>query len=547
MSTRQKCAIVLLIGMAFLPAVVNAIPVFPGAEGWGTETPGGRGGNVYVVTNLNSFGPGSFNEAFRATGPRIIVFRVSGVIDLQPTSSWSISQTESNVTIAGQTSPGGITFTGSSEDPFWSYQSNFHDGVFRFLRIRARSHNAHAANIHQANNFIFDHCDFSGGNDECFSIPSSDHFTVQWCNISNSSAGQTYGSLIGYTPTSQITMHHNLWANHVDRSPHMHWGDQAAPDGGLIDYRNNVCYNFLFYSLSICCVQGDLKFNTVGNYFKAGPQTPPGTNWPKVSGIPSGQHYTNDNIWVPMGGAVSQYDLGGSLSSAHIMPPVTTESAADAYESVLNKVGALPRDPMDTRTMLEVRNQTGQYCKDDDSLITSGPAAPADADMDGLPDFWETAMGFNPNDPSDKNADHDGDGYTNIEEYINDLALARLCEDYYNPVYPIPTDWPDYNPACCKPLAMERSLRKTGPDQYELSATPNPFTGGSVRFQLSFAIGTVKIFNAAGKEVACLQGGKTMTWNGLDKSGRRIGPGVYLVQWKGEGRLFAKQRLLVVH
>ena len=136
----------LLIILVFLASVASAIPSFPGAEGWGAQTPGGRGGKVFIVTNTDYSGPGSFNEALRSAEPRIIVFRVTGVIPIQSATrdgafGWQMNaERYSYVTIAGQTSPGGVTLTGDQ-----NYGSSlitqygdvtWHDGIFRFLRTK---------------------------------------------------------------------------------------------------------------------------------------------------------------------------------------------------------------------------------------------------------------------------------------------------------------------------------------------------------------------------------------------------------------------------
>jgi len=133
--------IISILMLAFLPLATMAIPAFPGAEGWGADTPGGRGGKVVIVTNLNSDGPGSLMEALRASGPRIITFRVSGVIDIQPRSQWYLQASNSYVTIAGQTSPGGITLISSRAPSILrsGLNSYFTNAIFRFIRLRSRT------------------------------------------------------------------------------------------------------------------------------------------------------------------------------------------------------------------------------------------------------------------------------------------------------------------------------------------------------------------------------------------------------------------------
>ncbi|MEZ4223262.1 MAG: hypothetical protein R3B13_20120 [Polyangiaceae bacterium] len=400
---------------------------FPGAEGYGTDTPGGRGGKVYVVTTLDWSGPGSFSEALFATGPRIIVFRVSGVIDV-PGNAAPLDESHSYVTVAGQTSPGGITFRGGGA-ALNSYHSNFHDGVFRFLRFRGN--NAYDnISINEAHHFVFDHCDFSGAEDETFDVTFSHDFTVQWSTVTNSeSDGQNYGQLVAYLPTANISMHHNFSAHHVNRcGPHMHWGSEAPSGPVRIDYRNNVIYNCTFEKgLDISTPsQGSLEFNLVGNYAKAGPGTP---KTAALIGIGStAAVYDHDNVYDPGHDIFTIWSDPKPASAAFAMPEVTTDSAQDAYDRVLDLAGAWPRDAMNVRTVDEARKGTGQLGKIDDPLITSGPEPPPDADLDGMPDDWEKDHGLDPNDAADAALDADSDGYTNIEHYLHELALTRLAK-----------------------------------------------------------------------------------------------------------------------
>ncbi len=454
------------------------IPAFIGAEGWGAETVGGRGGTVYIVNTLASSGPGSFLNALQQKEPRIIVFAVSGVITLTPPSNgFEPNGDYSYVTIAGQTSPGGITLTGSMNPGgsiWWCYSgcqdTSFHDAVIRFIRFRANSSNEDAITLTHSHNFIFDHCDFSGGSDETQDLTYNHHFTVQWSTIANSSAGQTYGSLIAYPPTSHISLHHNIWAHHLGRGgPHMHWQDKTPPEGGLIDYRNNICYDandYLYWS----AYKNDLYVNFVGNYFKAGPGTTGDVGRPVYLASGTPKPYLLDNIWINQFNQSltnpasifgnSLITSGNVVTTPYAMPLVTTLSKEKSYTKVMQWCGAFPRDSMNRRTIKDIKHSSGVMKKDNDPLIQTGPQAPEDSDQDGMPDFWEKAMGLNPTNANDNNGDHDKDGYTNIEEYLNDLALARVCEDYFNPVYPIPASWPDFDTSCCSYIPVSISSFK---------------------------------------------------------------------------------------
>jgi pectate lyase len=409
---------------------LGALAAFPGAQGFGTQTPGGRGGKVFVVTTLDWAGPGSLSEALLASEPRIIVFRVSGVIDIPGGGESVLTEEHSFVTVAGQSSPGGITLRGS-ETALESYQANFHDAIFRFLRFRGNG-NYDNVSFNDTHDFVFDHCDFSGGSDEAFDITFSHDFAVQWTTVTNSGPdGQVYGQLIAYPPTSRISMHHNLSAHHQNRcGPHMHWGaDGVAPvEGAEFDYRNNVIYDCAFEKgLDITAPSsGFLAFNIVGNYAKAGPNTPAEGNTALLGIGQPAQVFASDNVYEPDLPVFTIYSDPELRAAPFDFPEVTTEPAQDAFESVLAEVGAWPRDAMNQRTIAEVRDGTGTLSNVSDALIESGPEPPLDVDLDGMADAWESEHGLDPGNAADSAADRDADGYTNIEEYLSELADALI-------------------------------------------------------------------------------------------------------------------------
>jgi hypothetical protein len=157
----------------------------------------------------------------------------------------------------------------------------------------------------------------------------------------------------------------------------------------------------------------------VGNYFKAGPDTPASAFDYRMA--PGSRLYQSNTVY--QGGSVTNV---GNLSSPVPAPAVTTHSAAAAFDLVLNKAGAFPRDPMNTRTVAEARNGTGTLGKLDDPFLTNAPTPPQDTDLDGMPDSWESARGLTPTNAADSSLDRNGDGYTNIEEYINELADSLI-------------------------------------------------------------------------------------------------------------------------
>jgi pectate lyase len=523
--------------LCFSFSILHAQPSFPGAEGWGASTPGGRGGQVLIVTNTNAAGQGSFYQAIKTPGPRIIVFNVSGVITW-PQGTTMENESQSNVTIAGQTSPGGITLTCNSGTPIWAVR--WHDGIIRFIRFRVVRNTGgnggdHSFGFSRSKNFIVDHCDFSGGDDECFDIMYSSHFTIQWSTIANSGpGGQQYGLLMNGTdnpdyPLSHISIHHSLFANHSKRGPEIHWGYGATevPDSGKFDFVSNVVYNIHQFGVYFSVMPSLLTVNLEGNYFKKiGDYY---QYYPPVSRTDSVKVYIKDNFWdTDQKPAAAGYDLIAPndpdtvitvRNSALInramtpwdFPPVTAQPAMVTRDTVCARVGAWPRDSMNKRTVYQVINSnTGELGNCSEPNIASGPAAPTDSDNDGMPDFWETGMGLNPNDPSDNAGDHDSDEYMNIEEYINDLANARVCRDY-----------------------SSGTMR-------ELSVSPNPWQGGNLTIRTASNQGEISVIDIQGREVARFKAGRMVTWDA--KAG--IAPGVYIVRHFEKGRLAASGKVI---
>jgi|GEM_PF-5292025 len=506
-----------------LPDLGNALRAFPGAEGFGAAASGGRGGKVMIVTNKNPLGPGSLRDAFQATEPRIVVFRASGVFNVGKANANSqhgigfgcaapCSTKQAHVTVAGQTAPGGVTVISDKwgSEVLNTYGSNFTNGIFRFLRVYAykKYGNNQAIGFAHASNFIFDHCTFSGGDDESASFTVSHHFTLQWSMVANPTGeDEAKGSLIAYRPSSHITLHHNLWAHTEGRGgPEMHWarieGEDPSlhgvpPDYGMVDYRNNVCYNYSNWGSFSLGIDGDLRLNMVGNYWKDGPITDTPGRMPFKPASPGntkgpinlGQAkfaklYMKDNVWEDQELTVEDkrilYDANNApqptfTDTAWFMPAVTTTSGKQAYLDVLSKVGSLPHDPMTKRVVDEVRTYKGTLRNDSAFLLDSMPIPDLDSDYDGMPDWWEIHNGLNP-----LVQDHNGvslsrkytgvEGYTNIECYIN-----RVADNLINDSLPLIVDKPFVYPVSILeakgvvPDLASRSIRFTikpkNPDQ----------------------------------------------------------------------------------
>lgn len=417
---RLSCAV---LGLALCPASpAHALSAFPGAEGFGSQTPGGRGGPVLVVTTLAGSGPGSFRAAMMTPGPRIVVFRVSGVIDLG--GDITVTEAQSYVTVLGQSSPGGITLVNGA---ITNYQTNFHDAIFRFLRLRAQAGDTFAFN--PVSNLVIDHCDMSGGADETFDIDASHDFTVQWSTVTNSMGGagsQNYGWLIAYRPTSSVSFHHNFSAHHGGRcGAQFHWsGSGAVPaDGVKLDLRNNVFYNCGFqqiYRQDLPPEEGT-NYNLIGNFARSEPDTPADS---MLFGL-DGTLYMTDNLY-PGQSILSIYSTPTFLDEPHPFPPITTSTAAFAWNQVLNRAGSWPRDAMTTRTVAEARTATGTLGNLGDPLNTTGPPPVPDIDVDGIADSWELAHGLSPANPLDSAELHPG-GYAWVEVYLNELATRAIA------------------------------------------------------------------------------------------------------------------------
>ncbi|MCI0515177.1 pectate lyase [candidate division KSB1 bacterium] len=425
---------------------VTAQPLaFPGAEGFGRFTTGGRGGIVIEVTHLADQGPGSLRAALTTKGVRTVVFRVSGTIALES----ELEITNGNLTIAGQTAPGdGICI---KNYPVLVAADNV---IVRYLRFRPgdeKKYQGDAFSGMQHRDIIIDHCSMSWASDECASWYDNTDFMLQWCLISESlnhshhaKGEHGYGGIWG---GQGATFHHNLLAHHTSRNPRFNGsrthGDPAAE---IVDFRNNVIYNWGFNS--VYGGEGGRQ-NLIANYFQSGPATKIKDRIAEPWDA-TGQWYVADNFvagfseisadnWA--GGVQGNFWKQVRVHAPHPVAPVFTEPAAVAYQHVLENAGAtLPRrDAIDARIIAEVKTGTatfggvwGQGSGIIDSQSGVGGwvalktyAVPTDQDHDGLADDWELAHGINPRDPMDRNGDFNGDGYTNLEKYLNRLTAIK--------------------------------------------------------------------------------------------------------------------------
>lgn len=441
MRTLTLCCGFLHLALA-VEAGAKDIPAFPGAEGFGAQTPGGRGGKVIPVLNLNDSGAGSLRDACQTEGPRIVVFRVAGIIDLKS----SIKVIQPYLTLAAQTAPGdGVCLRGFDLD------IRTHDVVVRYLRSRpgdVSGKEVDAIDVGSGSyNVVIDHCSATWAVDENLSPSGSiSNVTVQWCLIAEGlnhsvhhKGAHGYGSLV--RAVGGLSLHHNLWAHNNGRNPRL--GDNYShPPYPTFDVRNNVIYNYG----AICSgMTGDyLSVNYVANYIRPGPNSNRQRGAIMFTDTADANYYVADNVVEGNEDATQDnarlFDrkefkgkrLVTRAPEPFSAPKVRTTSAAAALAEVLEDVGATRpvRDAVDQRIIRSVRERTGTII-DSPKQVGGWPeyrpaSAPADSDGDGMPDPWERTHDLNPNDPSDANADRDGDGYTNIEEFLNDVGRATV-------------------------------------------------------------------------------------------------------------------------
>ncbi len=437
------------------------LPAFPGAEGYGAASKGGRGGKVIKVTNLKPGGPGSFQWACDQTGPTIIVFEVSGVVACTRNSKGKIYLSiKEDTTIAGQTAPGaGITIEGMiSIRRGGGKGPDNGNRTLRFLRGRAilASGNLRAVDTSGKENMILDHVSASWAPDDTFDLYGTKVTTYQWCGIEESDiqyeGGDEPHNFAITAGGGRNTIHHSLVAHHHDRAPMGQW--LKAP----MDWRNNVIYNV---GTGGMVTPG----NMVGNYSKAGPggglvgspriyQQPTVFARPYLKPNPKAGKdmvYMKGNYMAWGGGYFdgpwSKRDLRkpGALRATPLdTPPVTTHTAEEAYELVMAHAGCLPRDAVSARINREVQTSTGAWGRNTpngglmEGLTPGKP--PKDSDNDGMPDEWEKLHKLDPA-AADNNkivpaGASPGDrhkGYTYIEYYINELAdtlVAQALTEY---------------------------------------------------------------------------------------------------------------------
>ncbi len=423
-----------------LTATTEPLLAFPGAQGFGRKATGARDGTVYHVTNLNDSGAGSFRDAV-GTSNRFVVFDVGGYIPLA-----TAVLVKSNVTIAGQTAPGGgIGFRGG--EVAFASQSNI---ICRYIRVRPGSETASteddALSLYRAKNVMIDHCSFEFGPWNNIDAVSDDWETYPVTDISIQDSliadptGQQFGAHTE-SVSSQMAWYRNIFANSHNRNPLSKINDVFV---------NNLLYN---YSAGYTThTSTEFIHDIVNNYFVMGPAS---------SGTDNSWFQVDKNQSIYYTGNLKDTNLNGMLDGTTTTPywyqgegtvltsPWSSEtiattplSAASAARVAMSLAGPLPRDPIDaliiSQTMTLGKGTTGLGANTvgpDGGLYTSqaqtglanngyGAIAsgtrPTDTDNDGMPDNWENANGSNPGtvDAMMKATD----GYTLLEHYVNWLA-----------------------------------------------------------------------------------------------------------------------------
>jgi len=436
-----------IVAFLLIPEIAVSVPAFPGAEGFGAQSIGGRGGKVIFVTNLNDSGPGSLRAAVETSGPRTVIFGVSGTVALES----SIVITNPYITIAGQTAPGGGICLKNHALVIAADHV-----IVRYIRCRPGDNvkaESDSLSVSSGHDIMVDHCSSSWSVDETLSASSRGRLgnvTVQWCIISESlhdsihhKGPHGYGSLIRGSNGNGYTYHHNLYAHHHARLPRPgnYMDSTEDPAGFVFDFRNNVIYNWAGSAAGYNAdgsngTNSITKMNFIGNYYKVGVNSSGSLAFSEstraarafFSGNCMNGSYPEDPWSLVSFSKFSDEDKKAYKQSDPIpVPAVKTDAAITTYERVLVGAGAvLPeRDAVDKRIVSEVRNSTGTIINDEQQvggwpeLKSANP--PEDSDRDGMPNEWEKQYGFDSNDPADGNGDADTDGYTNLEEYLNSI------------------------------------------------------------------------------------------------------------------------------
>lgn len=424
-----RVAACLAAGCLLASTGFSQTPAFPGAQGFGRFSTGGRGGSVVYVTNLLSAGPGSFSNAVSGAN-RTVVFAVGGVIRLS-----NVVSVANNVTIAGQTAPGGgITLYGHR----LSY-SGANNTITRFIRVRMGNHadglsapatgdDNDSITIASGHDMIFDHLSVSWGQDETFSISGSNptNITIQSTIVSQGLLSHSAGGLI--QTIGGVSILRSFYIDNVTRNPKVK---------GVNEYVNNVIYNWGTdaYILGGDST-GDTYANVIGNYFINGPDSASTAfdrgnlnfhlyatnNWQdaNLNGVLDGTELAQTN-----------YDVNDWQSAPFAYPVTNALPPLTALKLAISDTGdSWQRDSVDQQMFTELASwgTLGETITSEYQSPMNGPGAVnggtpyTDTDQDGMPDFWELGTGSDPTVANNNDPSPGGSGYTRLEDYLNWLA-----------------------------------------------------------------------------------------------------------------------------
>jgi pectate lyase len=454
-----RVLVIVLIILSVTPMISNALPAFPGAQGWGSDTTGGRSvsAKLYKVNTLSdgtngscsgNICTGTLRYALTASGPRIIIFTVGGTITLNS----SIWISNPYFTVAGQTAPGGgILIRGPGNPEGYGAAivvQSTHDVIVRGLKLRDTGDSGITVlgSPSPSYNVIVDHNSLSWNIDAMGEIwEDSTKITFSYNIFSEALAnpvGYAQGVLVGTAAgctklVQDITLHHNLFSHNGSRNP------LIKHDVGRNEIINNVIYHWDYagietYATSYIAKNVLVKKPGQTETSPRGIRVTSGGECPSL--LQSGTVMVTHNIgpdrptdtgddWLAVDGGTNSYRTN---SPPFTLWGMTEEDVSTVKATVLANAGAIIpyRDSVDTRIINDVNNLSGNFITSPSQVggwpTIAGGTYPTDTDGDGMPDTWETARGLNPNDPSDWNKDRDGDGYLNIEEYINSFFPANV-------------------------------------------------------------------------------------------------------------------------
>ena len=560
------CALLIIFPMNMFAQ----LPAFPGAEGFGAFATGGRGGDVYHVTNLEDSGLGSLREGIEsAAGPRTIVFDISGTIILKDIL-WIRN---SNLTIAGQTAPGdGICIRDYSVNI-----KNANDIIIRYIRIRlgdvqtiangkpTGSIGLDVVSIDDSKNVILDHCSLSWSCDEVFGIVQNENVTIQWCLVSEPLGDpllHPYGNSHAYglnNSANTLSVHHCLISNYVMRGPEFEPNDAVNDQGYQVQMEavNNVMFDYKKsgsrYKTGIednpeAASEIEFQFHFLNNYYIRKPSSDAPeihavsklgvTDQLKVfvAGNIGPNRQSNDlnswkSVWVENGPNILDADssIKAQMASESLFSsplPITLQLAEEAYESVLQDVGCNnPRDSVDIRILNDVKNRIYKDYLHSQETVGGWPNLNSmepllDTDQDGMPDWWEDEQELDKTNPEDRNDFKSLGGYTNLEAYLNNFDLLTSVET--------------------------KDIFKS--QQLELDNYPNPFNSDT---NINYSIRTnsyvkMSLYSITGQKLYELVNENKLAGSyNISFSGDDLATGVYFISLAAEGELITKKISLI--